>query len=66
MEKPDILSWRPDHSTGTSNNKDVTLLYPEIFAVQTLEDVELEGTERNVLSNIYKGNCSKDQKEPIV
>jgi len=26
MGKPDMLSWRPDHSKGTSDNEDVVLL----------------------------------------
>jgi len=26
MEKLDTLSWRPDHSKGTSDNEDVVLL----------------------------------------
>ena len=60
MGKPDALSWRLDHSTGTSNNEDVTLLCLEIFAIRALEGVKLEGAEKNVLSNICKGNCNGD------
>ena len=52
--KLDTLSQRLDHGTGTSDNEDVTLLCPEIFAVQALEDVKLEGAERNILSDICK------------
>jgi len=37
-----------------------------MFAVQALEGVELEGAEKNVLSNICKGNCNRDQEEFIV
>jgi len=63
--KSDILSWRPDYSTGTSDNKDVTLLRLEMFAIWALEGVELEGAKKNMLSNIHKGNCNRDQEESI-
>jgi len=33
MEKPDVLSWRPDHGKGTSNNEDVVLLRLELLAI---------------------------------
>ena len=65
MKKLDTLSWRPNHGIETSNNKDITLFYPEIFTVQALEGVKLEGVERNMLSNICKDNCSRDQEKPI-
>ena len=54
-----------DHGIGTSDNKDITLLHLEMFVVQVLEGVKLERTERNMLSDIYKGNCNRDQEEPI-
>jgi len=47
MEKPDTLSWRPDHGNGASNNKDMVLLQPELLAIQALEEVQLEGLERH-------------------
>jgi len=33
MEKPDVLSQRPDHSKGASGNKDVVLLRLELLAI---------------------------------
>jgi len=33
MGKPDALSQRPDHGKGTSDNKDVVLLRPELLAI---------------------------------
>jgi len=33
MGKPDTLLQRPDHGKGASNNKDVVLLRPELFAI---------------------------------
>jgi len=65
MGNPDALSQRLDHSTGTSNNEDITLLCLEMFTIQALEGVKLERAERNMLSNIHKSNYSRDQKEPI-
>jgi len=43
MGKLDMLSWRPDHGKGTSDNEDVVLLRPELLAVQVLKGVQLEG-----------------------
>jgi len=39
MGKPDVLSWRPDYSKGTSDNEDVVLLQPELLAIRALEGV---------------------------
>jgi len=33
MGKPDALSQRPDHSKKASDNEDVVLLRPELFAI---------------------------------
>jgi len=33
MGKPDALSRRPDHGKGTSDNKDIVLLRPELIVV---------------------------------
>jgi len=33
MGKLDALSRRPDHGKGTSDNKDVVLLRPELLAI---------------------------------
>jgi len=43
--KPDALLQRPDHGNGVSNNKDVVLLRLELFAIQALKKVQLEGLE---------------------
>jgi len=49
MRKPDTLSRRPDHSKGTSDNKDVVLLRPELLAIRALEGIQSEGLERDIL-----------------
>jgi len=65
MGKPDALSQRPDHGKGTSNNKDVVLLRPELIAVQALEGLHLEGPEQDMLREIRQGNQKGNQEEPI-
>jgi len=65
MEKPDVLSQRLDHGKGASDNKDVVLLRPELFAIQALEGVQLEGPERDILREIRQENQKDDQEEPV-
>ena len=65
MGKPDTLSQRLDHSTETSNNKDIILLHPEMFTVWALKGIKLEEAKKNILSNIYKDNHNGDQEEHI-
>jgi len=65
MGKPDMLSQRPDHSNGASNNKDVVLLQLELLAIRALERVQLEGLEQNILREICQGNQKGDQKELV-
>ena len=65
MGKPDALLQRPDHSKGTSDNKDIVLLWPELLAVQALEGVQLEGPEWDILRKICQGNQKEDQEEPV-
>jgi len=65
MEKPDTLSPRPDHGKGASDNKDVILLQPELFAIRALEGVQLERPERDILREIRQGNQKSDQEEPV-
>jgi len=49
MGKPDALSWRPDYGKGTSDNEDVILLRPELFAIRALEEIQSEGPEKDIL-----------------
>ena len=65
MGKPDVLSQRPDHSKGASDNKDVVLLQPELFAIWALKGVQLEGPERDILREIRQGNQKGNQEEPV-
>ena len=63
--KPDALSQRPDHGKGTSNNKEVVLLWPELLAIQALEGVQMKGLERDILRKICQENQRGDQEEPV-
>ena len=65
MGKPNVLSQRPDHGKGTSDNKDVVLLQPELLTIQALEGVQLEGPEKDILREIRQGNQKGDQEEPV-
>jgi len=63
--KPNALSRRPDHSKGTSDNKDMVLLRPELFAIRALEGIQSEGPERDILREIRQGNRKGNQEEPV-
>ncbi len=52
MGKSDALSQWADHSSGSDDNRDITLLTPKFFAVRALEGVHLEGQERELLKLI--------------
>jgi len=58
--KPDALSRRANHRNGASDNENVVLLRPEFLVVHALEGVELTGIEQKILSDIHKGNWSRD------
>ena len=65
MGKPDALSRRADHSTGSDDNDNMVLLQPELFAVRALEGITLEGEEREILCDIRKGNHEGHQEDSI-
>jgi len=56
---------RLDHGNGASNNKDMVLLWPELFAIWALKGVQLEGLEKDILREICQGNQKGDQEEPV-
>ena len=65
MEKPDMLSQRPDHSNGAFDNEDMVLLWLELFTIQALKGVQLEEPERDIFREIHQGNQKGDQKELV-
>ena len=64
MGKPDALSRRADHGTGSADNSDITLLDPKLFAISALEGLEFAGQELDILCDIRKG-VKDPQEEPI-
>jgi hypothetical protein len=52
MGKSDALSRRADHGSGSDDNRDITLLTPNFFAVRVLEGVQVEGQEQELLKLI--------------
>jgi hypothetical protein len=63
MGKSDALSRRADHGSGSEDNRDITLLTPNFFAVRALEGTKVEGEEQELLRLIRretrdcKGDC---------
>jgi hypothetical protein len=65
MGKPDALSRRANHGTGSDNNSDIILLTPGLFAVRALEGLQVTGEERDLLRDIQKGTREGDQEDAI-
>jgi hypothetical protein len=49
MGKSDALSRRADHGDGSEDNRDLTLLTSNFFAVRALEGLEVVGQEHDLL-----------------
>ena len=49
MGKSDALSRRADHGNGAEDNRDITLLTPNFFAVRAVEGVKLMGQDQELL-----------------
>ena len=52
MGKPDTLSQRSDHGSGTEDNQNLILLTPKLFAIRALEGLQAVGEERDILREI--------------
>jgi hypothetical protein len=52
MGKPDALSRRADHGTGSNDNSNLTLLSPELFHIHALSGLDIVGEERDILKDI--------------
>jgi hypothetical protein len=65
MGKPDALSQRADHGDRSGDNKDVTLLRPELFTTRALEGLTAEGEEQDILQDIRKGNWAGTHKDAV-
>ena len=56
MGKPDALSRRADHGSGTDDNDNIVLLKSELFAIRATEGITVEGEEVEILRDIRRGN----------
>src|SRR6266540_7284999 len=60
MGKPDALSRRANHGTGSDDNSNIDLPL-KLFAIHTVEGLEFIRPERDVLRDIRKGSKWLDQ-----
>ena len=65
MEKPDALSRHADHGSRAGDNDNITLLQPELFAIQALEGISAQGDEVNILRDIHQGNREEMQEDSV-
>ena len=66
MGKPDALSRRADHGKGlSSDNKDITLLLPDVFRIHALAGLTTAGEETSILRNIQRSTHEVNLKEPV-
>src|SRR6202161_2021483 len=66
MGKSDALSRRADHGSGSSDNDNMTLLTPDLFAIRTLEGIEIFGEEKDILKEIRRQTETGDMEEEVV
>jgi hypothetical protein len=55
MGKSNALSHHSDHSSGTEDNRNLTLLRPKFFAVCALKGVTFKGAEHDIMCEIRSG-----------
>jgi hypothetical protein len=65
MGKSDALSRRADHGDGSEDNRDLTLLTPNIFTVRALEGLEPVGQEWDLLQLIRRETKSKELEDTV-
>jgi len=65
MGKSDALSQRADHKDGSEDNRNLTLLTPNFFAVRALEGLEVEGQERDLLCLIQKETKGEELEDTV-
>src|SRR5690348_8814814 len=63
MGRSNSLSRRADHGSGKDDNRGVTLLRPEMFAIRALQTFHLRGAEDNFLKQIRKANRDGEQED---
>src|ERR1700759_172817 len=65
MGKPDGLSRRSDHGSGKEDNREITLIRPEMLVINALETFRLKGEESEFLRLIRDANRA-GQHEDLV
>jgi hypothetical protein len=65
MDKPDALSWYPDHRDGSGNNLDLVLPKPELFTIQALERVTFKEVEQDILREIRAKNWKQAWEDSV-
>jgi hypothetical protein len=65
MGKPDALSRRANHGSGQGDNVNLMLLTPELFWIQALAGVRLEGDERNIFREVQRSLKDNVQEESV-
>ncbi len=65
MGKSDALSRRADHGDSLKNNRDLTLLTPNFFAVHALGGVQVEGQERELLKLIQRETRNGELEDTV-
>ncbi|KAG5732707.1 hypothetical protein E4T56_gene16829 [Termitomyces sp. T112] len=65
MGRPDTLSQRADHSIREGDNSNIVLLYPELFAIQAIKGIAVEGAEADIFQDIWWGNWDGQQEELV-
>ena len=66
MGKPDMLSRRSDHGSGTEDNQNLTLLTPNLFVIRALEGLQAVAEERDILKEIRCGMEVEDQDKVVI
>jgi hypothetical protein len=65
MGKPDALSRRADHGSGSNDNSDMILLSPELFRIHALAGLNVVGEERGILKDIRRSLRDEDLEESV-
>jgi hypothetical protein len=65
MGKPDALSRHADHGSGRDDNRDMTLLGPELFWIHALSGMDLVGAERKIMQDIWRSLDHGELEESV-
>jgi hypothetical protein len=65
MGKPNALSQRADHGSGSNDNSNLTLLGPELFRIHALSGLAIEGEEKTIAKDIRLSLRDGNLEEPV-